>query len=484
MKKIISLGLAVILMMSLFAFACGAEYDAGEVTKKLHSKVYYMENLDEGTVFFDKSSDKKVPIAGFTKLIAAVAALEKWQNLEGNLTVTKESLSVIQYGFGVKTALYKEGETVSKKELFDCLMVYSANDALSIIAHDVSGSADAFLKAMQDVCTKAGCTDTVIKNLTGFDEDGQYTTASDIAKIIKYATAYPLFMESFSLKSVTLKATELNPERTYTSTNRMTNASVGDYYHSSVIAGKHTSTEKAGECIAVVSNKDGYSYLTVVMGGKLKNVDKDEIDENTCMTDAQKMLTWVYDNIRYRTVVTPTQTVEVVKVVAGKDADTLRLVPKEEISALLPSNASPESVEFRKVEGSVPEKVTAPVEAGEVLGQVKVYYAHNEIATVDLVAANTVKMSLGRLIMSTVSSILSSKIFLIVVAILTLVAIAVFLMSLLDYRKKLEEIERRNRRIAEKKKNQQKKPAAPAAERRNPQRKPTASAGKNSAKRP
>ncbi len=452
MKKLFSLSLALMLMLSFFALPSSAEYDAGEVTKKLHSKVYYMENLDEGTVFFDKDSDKKVPVAGFSKLIAAVVALEKWQNLEGEITVTKENLSVVEYGFGVKTALYKEGEVVSKKELFDCLMVYSANDALSIIAHDVSGTSEAFLEDMQALCTKVGCTNTSIKNLTGFDTDGQYTTASDIAKIVKYAWSHPLFVESFSLKSVTLKATELNVERTYTSTNRMTNAGVGDYYHSSVVAGKHTSTDKAGECIAVVSNKDGYSYLTVVMGGKLMNVDKDEINENTCMTDAQKMLTWVYDNIRYRTVVTPTQTVAVVNVVAGKDADTLRLVPREEISALLPSNASPDSIEFRIVEGSVPEKVTAPVEAGDIIGQAKVFYAHNEVATVDLVAANTVKMSLGRLIMSTISSILSSKIFVLVVAILTLVAIAVFLMNLLDYRKKLLEIKQR-----EFKKSQQKK---------------------------
>ena len=456
MKKLLSLGLALIIVLSAFVIPSSAGYDAGEVTKKLHSKVYYMENLDEGTVFFDKDSDKKVPVAGFSKLIAAVVALEKWQNLEGEITVTKENLSVVEYGFGVKTALYKEGEVVSKKELFDCLMVYNANDALSIIAHDVCGTSEAFLEAMQALCTKVGCTSTSIKNLTGFDTDGQYTTASDIAKIVKYAWSYPLFVESFSLKSVTLKATELNAERTYTSTNRMTNAGVGDYYHSSVVAGKHTSTEKAGECIAVVSNKDGYSYLTVVMGGKLMNVDKDEINENTCMTDAKAMLDWVYDNIRYRTVVTPTQTVAVVKVVAGKDADTLRLVPKEEISALLPSNASPESIEFRIVEGTVPEKVTAPVEAGEIIGQAKVFYAHSEVATVDLVAANTIKMSLGRLIMSTVSSILSSKIFVLIVAILALIAIAVFLMNLLDYRRKLDEMRNAGKRRAPQKKPVQK----------------------------
>ena len=153
MKKLLSLGLALIIVLSAFVIPSSAGYDAGEVTKKLHSKVYYMENLDEGTVFFDKDSDKKVPVAGFSKLIAAVVALEKWQNLEGEITVTKENLSVVEYGFGVKTALYKEGEVVSKKELFDCLMVYNANDALSIIAHDVCGTSEGFFVSMQALFT-------------------------------------------------------------------------------------------------------------------------------------------------------------------------------------------------------------------------------------------------------------------------------------------------------------------------------------------
>ncbi len=452
MKRCFCFLLTVLILISGFASSVSALFDSGDVTSKLHSDVYYMESLDEGTAFFDKDSEKQVPIAGFSKIISAIVALEKWQNLDGEITISKESLSVIEYGYGYKTALYKEGETVSKKELFDCLVVYSANDALSIIAYDVCGTADAFLSEMQALCDKIGCTSTVIKNLTGYDTDGQYTTARDVAKIIKYAYNYPLFVEAFSLTSVTLKATDLNTERIYSSTNKMTNAGIPDYYHSSVIAGKHTSTTDAGECIAVISNKDGYSFLTVVMGGKLANVDSDEIDENTSMTDARKMLEWVYGNIRYRTVVTPTQTVTVVDIVAGKDTDTLRLVPESEISALVPSNASPESVLFEIVEGSLPEKIVAPVEAGEVIAKAKIYYAHQEIATVNLVAANTVEMSFTGLVMSTVSSVVSSKVFLLVVALLTVAAIVVFLVNLLDYRKKAEEIEKIGKKNAKEKK--------------------------------
>jgi D-alanyl-D-alanine carboxypeptidase (penicillin-binding protein 5/6) len=437
MKKFICFLMTAVILTALAAVPSSALYGSGEATKGLYSDVYYLESLDEGTVFFDKDSDKRMPVAGFSKIISAVVALEKWENLDGEIALTKEALSVVKYGYGFRTALYKAGETVSKKELFDCLVIYSANDALSAIAYDTYGTEAEFINQMQALCDKIGCTSTVIKNITGYDTEGQYTTAADVAKIIKYAWALPAFAETFALQSVTLAATELNDERYYTSGNKMMNSGVPDYYHSSVVAGKYTMTDEAGECIAVISNKDGYSYISVVMGGRLENIDSDEINENTSMTDTKRMLDWIYSNIRYRTVVVPTQTVTVVNVTAGKDADTLRLVPESEISALVPANATPDSVKFTVTQGPADNKVSAPVKAGDIIAVADVEYSGIRIATVNLVAANNIEMSFTGLLMTGISSVLSSEIFILIVAILTLVAVAVFLFNLLEYRKRL-----------------------------------------------
>ena len=84
----------------------------------LESDIYYLENLDEGTVFFEKDSNKKTPAAGFVKLIAAIVAIEKWGNLDGEIKLTEANLNTFEYIYGMLTVLYEEGETVSKKELF------------------------------------------------------------------------------------------------------------------------------------------------------------------------------------------------------------------------------------------------------------------------------------------------------------------------------------------------------------------------------
>lgn len=438
MKKLISFFLSCLMLVLIVSssISSSALFDSGSVTAELKSSIYFMENLDEGTVFFEKNSEKKTPAAAFVKILASVVALEKWGNLDGMVTVTKENLSLVKYEFGVRVANYKEGESVSKRELFDCLVIYGANDAASIIAYEVSGSLDAFISEMQALCTKIGCTSTEVKNITGFDTEGQYTTARDVAKIIKYAMNYPVFSEAFAAKNVVLKETPSNKERTYNASNKMTNAAIPDYYHSSVTGGKQTGTEKAGECIAVISNKDGYSYLTVVMGGKLMNVDSDSSMENTCMTDAKNMLSWVYDNIRYRVIVSPGQTVKTLPVIAGKGTDNLRLVPETEASALVPSKASPASVMFEIIEGTAKEKLMAPVKAGEVLAQAKVYYAGQELTTVNLVAANDVKLSFIGLIMAGIRAVVGSTVFMLLSFVLAVAAVVIFLKNFLDYQKK------------------------------------------------
>ncbi len=456
MKKFVALFAALLIVLSL-CLPVGAVFDSGTVTAKLKSDVYYMESLDEDTAFFDRNSSKKVPAAAFVKILAAVTAIEKWPELDEKVTVSEKNLSLVEYGYGIRTALYKAGEKVSKRELIDCLIVYSANDAASIIAYEISGSLDAFIKEMQATADKMGLTSTSVKNIHGFDEEGQYTTAKDIAKMLKYALNYPVFVEAFSASSVTLKKTSLNEERTYNASNKMLNATISDYYHSSVTGGKQTMTDKAGECIAVVSSKDGYSYLTVVLGGKLTDVDKDGVDENTCMTDAKKMLNWVYENIRYRVVASPAQHVAIVDITSGKGTDKLRLVPEKETSALVPANATTASVLFEVVEGTVPEKVKAPVKAGDVIGQANILYAGQILAKINIVAANDVSLSFTGFIMNGVRTVMTSWVFIILLAIATAGCIGYLVMSYNTYKKRERQKKAIQARIQRKQAQQKKK---------------------------
>ena len=427
MKKVFAVMLSCLLFASCCVLFAGADFNAQtEVTEKLASGIYYMVSLDDGTVLFSKNETKKTAPDAFVKILGAITAIENWGNLDKEIEITEESLSLVKYVYGVRTVNLEVGETYTKRQLIEALMMYGANDCASVIAYSISGSVEGYAKAMNDFAKKIGCTKTRIVNITGFDTDNQYTTAQDLATILKYALNSPVFSETFTASSITLPSTSRNGERTYNTENRMISSAYSDYYHGAVNGGKYTASKKAGECIAVTSAQDGYSYLTIVMRGTLKDVDRDGVNENTAMTDAKQLISWVYSNIRFRVIATTNQTVAVVNVVAGRDADTLRLVPEKETSALVPAKATSNSVLIKPMEDTLPEKVKAPISAGQVICQAKVYFADQEITTINLVAANDVGLSLVRLFMTKLSNLLSSTFF-IILEVVALILVATYL---------------------------------------------------------
>lgn len=430
---------ALVLASSLSAsFVASADFNSEDITKEMRSYAYYMISLDNSSVMFSKNEDKQIQPAAFNKLLAAIVAVEGWGNLDESITVSEKALSLYPREYGIKTALIKAGDTYTKRELIDCLVVYSANDALSIIAYEMAGSKEAFCQQMSALASKAGCTSTKVVDIFGFDAEGQYTTAKDVVSIVQYGLNYPAFAEAFSAKEVIMPATGSNTVRTYPSGNKMMNTAIPDYYHSSVTGGKQTSTDEAGECIAVISSKDGYNYLTVVMKGKLEDTDNDEVNENTCMVDAQKLLDWVYSNIKFKVVATVGQVVQSVDIVAGKGTDSLKLTPEKEISALVPSKVSSSSVLITPIESTLPKKVKAPVNKGDVICQAKVIYANKEIATINLVASETVGLSFTGFMMNTLRTVLQSKIFIALEVIALIVLTAFLIIKLNEMHKETE----------------------------------------------
>lgn len=398
-----------VLLCIMFCFPASANFNGeSELSSKLLSYSYYMVSLDDETEMFSKNKDKKVSPAAFNKLAAAVVAVEEWDgDLDKKVKVTKQALSFLPNEYGVTVAGISEGESYTRRQLLECMMIHSSNDCESVIAHSIAGTKEGFVKMMQNLVERIGCKNTKIVDMFGFDSDGQYTTAYDVSILIRHALQYPEFSEPFSKNSVTLKIG--GEEQTLIGSNRMTVASIADYYTSTVTGGKQTSTKKAGECIAVKSESNGYSYLTVVMKGSLKDIDGDGTDENTSMTDAKKMIEWVNSNIRFKTVATPGQTIYVVDVDAGKDADTLNLTAEKEISVLAPVKASGDSVLIEPIADTVPEKVKAPITAGQIICKAKVLYANEEIAQINLVASQDIKRSIPGYLIMLLSTLITSK---------------------------------------------------------------------------
>ena len=75
------------------------------------------------------------------------------------------------------------GETMSVDELLKATVIASANDATVALGEAVSGSEEAFVKAMNKKARELGMLDTKFMNCSGLDAEGHYSTAEDIARM-------------------------------------------------------------------------------------------------------------------------------------------------------------------------------------------------------------------------------------------------------------------------------------------------------------
>lgn len=437
MKKIISVIFCVIMiMLPLTAVYAQAAFDSLMKKGEVNSPIYLLESLDDSTVVLSKGTDTKTQCPALNKILTVALTLKYNDNIDRKITVTQKMLDGVGYAYALKMGL-RVGEEISIKSLLYAIMLYGANDACAAVAVATSSEVSSFVESMNAYISSLGCKDTVIKNVTGFDAEGQYTTASDIGVIMADVIKIPQFMEIFGAKTYTVEATNISSKRNYVTGNRL-QVSTSIYYYPYVIGGKSGATDGAGYCTIAVATKDGYTYLCVVLKGE--TVTKRGNSVNESMEDAGTLFKWAFDNIRFKIVATQSQIVTVADVIAGSESDHVSLSPARDISTLVPLLTDQDGVLIEPVEDTMPEKLYAPVKKGDVICEARILYAGEEIAKVELVAAETVNLSVPRLVLERIKDVLKSKIFIAVLIIFAALIVIYILFVIYDNVK-----EKRNR---------------------------------------
>ena len=103
------------------------------------------------------------------------------------------------------------------------------------------------------------------------------------------------------------------------------------------------------------------------------------------------MYRWAFLNFEYKSVLGSSTPVDEIAVELSNDADFVQLTLENGLEALLPVDADSSTITVKAHPYS--ETVDAPVTKGQVLGTADIYYAEEKIGTVNLVAANDVKLS-------------------------------------------------------------------------------------------
>lgn len=426
MKRAFSFFLALILLICTCILPGSAAFNASLDTMGISADIVLLLNLDSNTVIFDKNADKVTAPASLTKITTAILTIENCQDLDAVVTVKQSSIDAIA-GTNSSTAGLLAGEELTVRQLLYCLLVRSANEAAVILADYIGGgSVPAFVQMMNDFAASLGCTNTHFVNPHGLDAEGHYSTARDLALITQHALELPLFSEIVNTVSYTLPATNKSEERNLLSTNWLINPNFKTYYCEYASGVKTGSTSGAGRCVISTASKDGYNYLAVVMGAPYVDVNGDGNPDNRAFLDCKTLFEWAFDNLRMTKVADTTRIVTVVDVRLSSDADHVRLVPETEVTALVPVGNDENSVLIEAIPEETPTTVDAPVKKGDVLGKARILYAGDEIATVNLVAAEDVDVSIFLYLGNGIVQLFHSTVFLIVF-VLVLLVLAVYI---------------------------------------------------------
>ena len=158
-------------------------------------------------------------------------------------------------------------------------------------------------------------------------------------------------------------------------------------------------------------------------------------DENEALLECKKIFQWAFENIKLSNVVSVNTTVKVVDVELSFQTDHLRLVPEKDLTLLVPTGNDEGSIMLKVIDEKTPKSVKAPINKGDVIGMAQVLYADEEIATVNLVAAESVSRSPLLWFFSIIKSALSATAFsLLLLVVLTLIIAYIVLM--IRYKKK------------------------------------------------
>ena len=241
----------------------------------LSSDCALLINANTGKIVYAKNENVRHANASTTKIMTCILALENCK--------LNEKVTFSPYAASIEPSkLYANaGEVFYLKDLLYSLMLPSHNDTAVAIAEHVSGSTAKFVDLMNKKAAAIGCTNTHFATPNGLDFGyDHYTTASDLAKIARYAIKRNMFRKLISTGYYSFS--NLNTGRTYYIGT--TNALLGNL--PGVQGMKTGYTNKAGYCFVGLSySQKGNTYISVVLGGS---------SSASRWEDSRRLLTYAY----------------------------------------------------------------------------------------------------------------------------------------------------------------------------------------------
>jgi len=356
---------ALLVLLALLALPAAAQAQDGKPRLRGAEAAILIE-ARTGQVAYERNADDRRPIASTTKMMTALVALEK-ADLDDVMRASDYRPAPIESQIGLRP-----GERMTVRDLLRGLLLASGNDAAMALAEGVSGSRRAFVREMNAKARSLGLRDTRFANPIGLDQEGNHSSAADLAKLAVELRRNAFARETMDRPRVTLQT----GARKRTIVNRNTLVRSVD----AVDGVKTGHTQGAGYVLVGSATRGPITVVSVVMG---------EPSEALRDSDTVRLLRYGLDTFRRAT---------------GLRKGTVLARPKLDFRDEHVDVVASETVRrtirrgqrFRVEVRGVPAELSGPLAAGARVGTAVVRLDGREVARVPLVTASAVaEASLG-----------------------------------------------------------------------------------------
>ena len=354
------------LLMALLCALALWPVRAAAVELPITSRAALLMEKSTGQILYARNEHEQLEPASVTKVMTLLLTMEAIDSgtihYDDVVTVSADAA-----GMGGSQVFLAEGEQITVEELLKAVCVASGNDAAVALAEKVAGVHELFVEQMNRRAAELGMEDTHFVNCTGLTAEGHVTSAHDIALMSRELILHHPDIRRFT---TIWMDTIRNGAFQLANTNKLIR------FYDGATGLKTGYTASAGYCISATAERDGMELIAVIM----KAPDKD-----TRTKDAKALLNYGFSTYALVSAM-PQEPLTPVSVTMGT-ADAVQPIAETENASVL--------VERSKAGGltqtvTLEPQVTAPVAAGQRLGELSVLDGDTVLVTVPLVAQEAV----------------------------------------------------------------------------------------------
>jgi serine-type D-Ala-D-Ala carboxypeptidase (penicillin-binding protein 5/6) len=375
-------------LLSLAAVLPFAAHAQAPQVPEIAAKSYLLLDVTANQILAAKDIDSPVEPASLTKLMTEYLVFDALRAKKIDL---KQTFSVSQKAWKMPgSRMFIDPKMqVPVEDLIKGMVVQSGNDATMALAEGVGGSAEQFVKRMNEQAQALGMKSTSYKNPEGLTETGHTTTARDLSILsVRLMNDFPEYMGTSAIKKYRYPGT---PAANDTNRNTL-------LFRDPTVDGLKTGhTDAAGYCMIATAKRDfpnlgangapgSRRLLAIVLGAS---------SESARANESQKLLNWGYTAFEAVKLFDAGQAVVSPSVWKGK-SPTVKIGRPEAIVVAVAAGSAPKV----KTQVARADPLVAPFVKGQAMGSLKVMLADNPnpVAEVPLMALEAVEEAgiLGR----------------------------------------------------------------------------------------